>query len=192
MKTGLKTISRWLDEDKTNHHMDEEKNLIVFGATGDVQTGHFIRLREDGDLFVYQIQMREEDNSNKQIPANHKHILELLKYLLRENYNTKFGCWEYDYNDGDIRYSIEIPLEDAEMTQKQFERITSLAYRNVDTMMSNINKLLETGEIPENDDSASDMIKQLMAQAYAEGQKSSSSKSSESGKSLSYDDNDGI
>jgi len=37
------------------------------------------------------------------------------------------------------------------MTEKQFKRISGLAFDNVDTMFNNITKILETGKMPEED-----------------------------------------
>ncbi len=142
MGMSLETISKWLDEDDTKHHHDQEKEVIIFGAKGDVQTIHFIRLREEGELFDYQVQIRVDDE-NLVVPSDHTNINKLLQYLLHKNYVTKFGCWEYDYTDGDIRFSVEIPLEDGSLTQKQFNRITSMMYTNVDTMCKEILDLLE-------------------------------------------------
>lgn len=162
MAFRLEDISRWLDEDNTKHQYIKEKELIVFGAEGHVQTGHFIRSKEDGELLDYQVQLRVNDE-NLTVPQDHKHILVLLKYLLRQNYITKFGCWEYDYTDGDIRFLVEIPFEDATMTQKQFKRITSLMFGNVDTMMGNILKILQNGEMPEDSSGTDEALLRKLA-----------------------------
>ena len=161
MGMDLKTISQWLTEDDTKHRYDEEKGVIVFGAQGDVRTAHFIRLKEEGEMLSYQVQILDEEADNIAVPEDHEHIVVLMKYLLKENYDTKFGCWEYDHNDGDLRYSVGFPLEDATLTQKQFTRISGLMYRDVDTMMSKILKILETGEVPEDESESNDLLKKL-------------------------------
>lgn len=193
MAMDLKIISNWLKEDDTKHHLDEDEGLIVFGAQADVQAAHFIRLRESGELFVYQVQIRKDDE-NFVVSQDHQHINVFLKYLLHENYTTKFGCWEYDYTDGDIRYSVEIPLEDGEITQKQFKRIISMMFSNVDTMASNILKVLETGEMPDKE-SGEEMLKKLllMRQLMEDGDMASLLGSgSDSKKSKPDLDDDGI
>lgn len=195
MAMDLQTISGWLDEDGVNHQVIEDKDLIVFGAKGDVQTSHWIRLKEDGEMFSYQVQLRVDDD-NYAVPTGHKNELILLRYFLHENYTTKFGCWEYDYNDGDIRFSVEIPLEDGKITQNQFKRICSLTFGNVDTMMSKVQDILETGEIPEDDDSSEDLLRKLLERGGGDlagllGDDSNSSKSSKSSKT-DFDDDDGI
>lgn len=161
MAMDLSTISKWLDDDNTKHELREDKDLIVFGAEANIQTGHFIRLIENGEMFNYQVQIRANDK-NLAVPYDHPHIDVLLKYLLHKNYTTKFGSWEYDYTDGDLRFSVEIPLEDGEITQKQFKRISFLMFRNVDTMGKEILAILETGELPEDDTSSDDLLKKLL------------------------------
>lgn len=162
MAESLSRISQWLNEDDTKHHFDKEKGLIAFGTKGDVQTGHFIRIKEEGKMFTWQVQLQVDDG-NFSVPEDHKHILVLLKYLLHENYTTKFGCWEYDSEDGDIRYAVEIPLEDAKMTQEQFKRICSLMFSNVDTMMNKVLQICETGEVPKEEDRMAKLAEQLKA-----------------------------
>lgn len=192
MAMNLQTISRWLDEEDTNHHYDEEKGLIVFGAKGDVQTSHWIRLKEDGEMFSYQVQLRVGDE-NFSVPKGHKNELVLLQYLLHENYTTKFGCWEYDYTDGDIRFSVEIPLEDSELTKKQFERINSLTRGNVDTVMGKIESVLETGEIPDDSESTDDLLKKLLLlKAMEEGLIGDDKSSKKKPNADDIDDDDGI
>ena len=201
MAITLNEISRWLEEDDTKHQVKEEKDLIVFGAQGDVKTAHFIKLRENGDMFKYEIQMLDEEQNMFKVDKNHQYIQTILEYLLYENYNTKFGCWEYDYNDGDLKYTIEIPLEDATMTQKQLKRISSLAFGDVDTMFNNITKILKTGEMPEDDDSSTDDLlkKLLLLKALENGDlssilddNSSDEDSSDDVIDVDIDDDDGI
>lgn len=193
MAMNLKTISEWLDEEETRHQLIEEKDLIVFGAQGDVQTSHWIRLKEDGDMFNYQIQLRKGDE-NYMVPndVSDDKLLVLLKYLMYENYTTKFGCWEYDHTDGDIRFAIEIPLEDGELTKKQFERIFSLSVGNVDTMMAKIETVLETGEFPEEEDSSDKLMALLERLKDSIDDEDESSSRSPKKKSIAYDDDDGI
>jgi len=106
MAVTLKEISEWLKNDDTKHKPNEEKDLIYFGAHGDVQTAHFIKLIEDGNIFQYEIQMMDEEQNMFEIDKNHQYIQTILEYLLYKNYNTKFGCWEYDYTDGDLKYGV--------------------------------------------------------------------------------------
>lgn len=57
-----------------------------------------------------------------------EHKLHFLFYLLHKAWRTKFGTPEVD-KDGEVRLLVEIPLADAVMTVKQFERILLAATR---------------------------------------------------------------
>ena len=87
-------------------------------------------------------------------------MFQLFSHLLFLNYKTKFGTWEFDPSDGDIRLAVEIPLEDALMTEKQFLRIKDFMVQNGDTHADEILHILKTGEAPE-DDSKADMVAML-------------------------------
>lgn len=152
MSMEIEAISEWLNNREIKHSLDKEENLIYFGAGGAVQTAHYIRVVENGEFFIYQIQL-VQDNGYLNVDKEHKSLLPLLQYLMRENYIKKFGSWEYNYENGDIRFSIEIPFEsDGYLTENQFNRICSLTFFDVDNIAQNILKILETGEMPIEED----------------------------------------
>lgn len=93
---------------------------------------------------------------------DHEHSGIVLPHLLYLNYKTKFGTWEYDPIDGEIRLAVEIPLEDALMTESQFKRIFEFVVTNVDTYYNEINKILETGELPKDDNDIEDLLMQML------------------------------
>mgnify|MGYP002642063193 CR=1 FL=1 len=103
--------------------------------------------------------MRKLSKDNLNI-KDHKYAGQVLSHLLFLNYKTKFGTWEFDPSDGDIRLAVEIPLEDALMTEKQFLRIKDFMVQNGDTHADEILHILKTGEAPE-DNSKADMVAML-------------------------------
>jgi hypothetical protein len=160
MAFTLAQIKGYLDELEMKIISDDE-DKIVFGMGSDGQVGGvFIRAREDGEVFDLQMEPLNEDMSNFDLDTDTPHLATALAHMLYMNYKSKFGSWEYDPSDGDIRFSVEIPLEDAVMTKKQFKRVLSM----VDTQISQIAEIktiLETGEVPVKDNS--DEIAQLEA-----------------------------
>jgi hypothetical protein len=83
-----------------------------------------IKLEEDGKTikviapYVYNFKFKAGSN----LKAS------LFQSLLEVSWKTKFVQFEYDPNDGEIRGIVEFPLEDAELTKKQFVRaITTLS-----------------------------------------------------------------
>lgn len=175
MAVSIEEIANWLEEEDISFQVKKEKELIFFGARSDssdtaVRTGHFIRTKEEGKMFSYEVQIRKNDE-NWAIDPEHPYIETILKFILRENYSSKFGCWEYDYTDGDIKFCVEIPLEDAPMTKEQFSRITSMTMGTLDKMAKQLDVVYETGKIPEEDsESREEMLKKyLLMKALEDG-----------------------
>lgn len=160
MAFTLEQITGYLDnvEFKYKHEKEEERIVLVSGDEDSTYL-HFIRAKEDGDIFEWNMQILDENKDNLTI-KNHKYENKVLSYILYLNYSTKFGTWEYDPSDGDIRLAVEIPLEDALMTEKQFMRIMSLMIKDAAKASDEILSILETGEIPK-DDSDAEMIAKL-------------------------------
>lgn len=183
MAVKLKEISSWLDSMGIKHFHDAEREQIVFGIGDGKEENNiqvFIRAREDGNLFTMDLEPMMDKNNRLDITPNHPHINTLLMRMLYENYECKFGTWEYDPNDGDIVMKVEIPLEDAKMTEKQFRRIFSITSAALD-FVGVMKHIIKTGEVPEDDD---EMIEQFF------GDFLEFIKSKKSGKSK--DDSDGI
>ena len=160
MAVTLEQISSWLTEKEIKHQHITEKEIIVF-VTGDGETSqsHFIRAREDGELFDWGMQLLDDERESVNIKG-HKHSGLILSHMLYMNYNTKFGTWEFDPSDGDIRLQIEIPLEDAVMTPKQFNRILGFMTSNAQKGADDIRHIMKTGEVPK-DKSSEDLMATL-------------------------------
>lgn len=76
-----------------------------------------------------------------------KYSEDVFKSCLMINYWAKLARFEYDDRDGELRVSIEIPLEDSMLTQAQLSRcLTSLAYL-VDYVDPMIRKTLKQGGV---------------------------------------------
>jgi len=175
MAVTLNQIAQWLTEKEVNFHHDTEKEVIIF-ATGNKGTMqyHFIRTKENGDIFEWQMQILDE-NKNQIMIKDHQYVTKALSHMLYLNYKTKFGTWEYDPSDGDIRLAIEIPLEDALMTTKQFDRILNYMIRDGQNGADDIRHILSTGEVSK-ESTEDNMIAQLEAMlAQLKGESSSDS-----------------
>ncbi len=157
MAVTLEQIGGYLNNADLKYKHDEEKELILLISSDENSTySHFIRAKEDGDIFEWQMQIL--DDTMKQLNIkDHKYAGKVLSHLLFLNYKTKFGTWEFNPKDGDIRLAVEIPLEDALMTEKQFKRIMSLMLGDADKHADQISHILKTGEIPE-DSSATEAL----------------------------------
>ena len=69
--------------------------------------------------------------------------------MLALSYEMKMLRFEYDPNDGEVRASIELPIEDGNLTLKQFQCcLMGLVYMIDELAMPRLKAVLATGEDP--------------------------------------------
>jgi len=162
MSVSLKQLSNWLDDFNIKYTHHDKHDVITF-AYGDEKNRLGYRIETVYDGSIFKIYMNLLDTNGDYISCkDNKYLNKILTHVLFSNYTTHFGTWEYDYRDGDIRFAIEIPLEDAEMTVTQFQRILQIMVENGTEMSIEIKSLMETGELPEKSED-DDKIKKIAA-----------------------------
>ncbi len=161
MAMTIQEISKILDEVNFGHKLDEEDNMIISGGGTDENTlAFFINLLDDGETF--QMDGRLLDDNKEMIKAkDHKYVAVLMVYLLQRNYETKFGTWEFNPEDGTVRVMVEIPLADNILTAAQLKRITEMMV-SCSQEQGHIKHILATGELPK-EETPAEMIATLEA-----------------------------
>lgn len=160
MAVTLQEISGWLDNIGLKHDIKEDDSKIITAMNQDRFMGITIEVEEDGELLqIYSNLLIGEENKSLKV-KEHEHSGLVLQHMLKINYDTKFGTWEFDPKDGEIRFAVEIPLEDAKMTEKQFKRIISVIAQSEDGF-AELLKIMETGECPE-DKTMDDMLTMML------------------------------
>jgi len=81
-----------------------------------------------------------------QVPANRRAACAEL--LARINFTLKHGCFEMDFNDGEIRYRTSLPLTPEELTPVMLERLVFGNLITVDKFYGAIMKVLHGGFAP--------------------------------------------
>ena len=148
MAMSIKEISDVFTEIGWKHRFSENEEVIISGG-GDEDNNLMFITNSDDDGELFNMVGRIMDDDNNQINAkDHKHVNALMAYLLLRNYETKFGTWEFDIENGVISFAVEIPLEDNKLTAKQLERITRVMNSSGEEA-SNIKHILETGKVKE-------------------------------------------
>lgn len=99
----------------------------------------FIRLDENGEFIHFYEPQRYKY-------ANGEHKEKVLETLLAIQWESKMLQWEYDPKDGEIRACIELPLEDAKLTKRQFLRVVKGLVQMMDHYHERIKHVMETGE----------------------------------------------
>ena len=161
MAMSLKEVSTVLDNIGWKHKLNEDDKVIVsMGGNSSSDLMFFTRMGEDGEIFDMAARIIED--STQVTAKGSKYVTELMAYLLLRNYETKFGTWEFDKEDGTISFAVEIPLEDNTLTEKQLKRITRLM-NSAGEEADNIKSLLATGKLPLDGNEAAKKIAELEA-----------------------------
>jgi len=145
MSTSIRQIEEFLDDRNLKFKRDDSRNSILipfgFSETEFDQVVLVVRLQENGEFFEILV-----PNLFKYPDGPHK--LPLMQTLLNISWETKMLQWEYDPSDGEIRATIEFPLEDAPMTSRQFFRAFDGMLQFVQVFGPRIRTVIETGKDP--------------------------------------------
>ena len=145
MAATVEQIALYLDDLGWDYRIDEAEWQIVTGIDADNVQDFLIvvQLDEEGEffkLFAPQVLSGVKEHPYKEA---------ILQTMLSISWETKMLQWEYDPTDGEIRAIIEFPLEDADLTQRQFNRCLQGLVQIVDEMaMPRLQTVMETGKDP--------------------------------------------
>lgn len=79
--------------------------------------------------------------------ANCPHKAAVFEALASIQTHYKMLRFDYDPTDGEIRPNVELPLEDADLTSRQFHRLMHGMLHGVPRFDSVIRQAIETGEV---------------------------------------------
>ncbi len=122
--------------------IEDDISIVAFSKynnTIESKYHYAIYLRENGELIQFNNSIGSSD-----IGGVEKSVL--LEALLHNNAETKFGTWEYDKEQDEIEYTVEIPLEDNTLTEKQFKRIMKVVENGTISLFQIINDLRKSTE----------------------------------------------
>lgn len=108
---------------------ERDENTVVTGMSdeNDNSVVIAIRLMEDGEFMQIRTLKHLDDLVAEAAPEKR---IELLKWMLNQNYTTKTGAWEYDPDDHDHHLAIGHVIEDGDVTFKQFARMLGAVSRS--------------------------------------------------------------
>jgi hypothetical protein len=164
MATSIDEIRGYLDECDLRYRVDDEEEAILIGFRVDPQTSTYrtpdgephvrivIRVLEGGD-FV------EVFSPNAWNILGSLHKAAVFETLASIQSRYKMLRFDYDPADGEIRPNIELPLEDAGLTSRQFHRLLQGVLHGTQRYDRAIRLAADAGEISAaalaDDDSAS-------------------------------------
>lgn len=82
----------------------------------------------------------------------------LFKAMANIQHSVKMLRLEYNISDGEIRASIELPLEDSPLTETQFNRCLDGLIQLVDRSMPRLKTILATGNDPGQKNAAEQLL----------------------------------
>lgn len=162
MGATLKQIATFLDKKGWKYRIDEDESRILTGVYAENVEDFLIviQLDEDGEffeMFAPRVLSGVKD---------HPHKDAILQTMLCISWETKMLQWEYDPSDGEIRAIIEFPLEDAVLTERQFNRCLYGLIQLVDEIaIPRLKAVMETGEDPGDEEEGERLLLTLEAQA---------------------------
>lgn len=162
MAATLEQIAKYLDNRGWNYEEDEENNRIITGVQAENLESFLlvIQLDEEGEFFkLFAPQVLSGISA-------HPYKEAILQTMLCISWETKMLQWEYDPSDGEIRAIIEFPLEDAPLTERQFNRCLSGLIQIVDDIaMPRLTAVMKTGHDPGNEDIGERLLLTLQEEA---------------------------
>ena len=174
MATTLQQVKGYLDEKGFKYSIDEKKQLIRTGfnmdhyvdSDGDKSVRIVVRLYEDGEFI-------EVLAPNLYTYKDGPNALALLQACLIASWRTKMVQFEYDPSDGEIRATIEVPIEDSTMTSRQFHRILGGLLTFVDKFHPMLKEAMDTGKIvpPDDEDRRMTEVMEMLRRLGPEGLK---------------------
>ncbi len=131
MAIELKKIIRILDGLDLNYDQRDEETLVLGNQEGEDKVFIIIKLLEDGEFLSMRTLKHLDDLVAE---ADEDKRTALLNWMLNQNYTRKLGQWEYDPEDHDHHISIGFPIEDGDLTEKQFMRMFTVIAKSVDSI----------------------------------------------------------
>lgn len=157
MATTLSQLASYLDRRDWRYQIDRDNQCIITGVKAQ-NLDHFIiilNLSENGEYLQCQA---------PQIFTLQDHIYKgpFLQTMATIQFQVKMLRLEYDPSDGEVRASIELPLEDSQLTQRQFDRALSGLIQLVDHhAIPRLRQTLATGTDPGSPSLAQQMLHAL-------------------------------
>ena len=149
MGATLEQISNYLENRSLSFEIRANQSLVIVDVPTDDPEPLVVvvKLEEEGDffkVFVPQVVAGVKD---------HPHKTAILQTMLIISWETKMLQWEYDPSDGEIRAIIEFPLEDATLSERQFDRcFDGLVEMVSDWALPRLKEVMENGYDPGDED----------------------------------------
>lgn len=144
MAATLEQIANYLEQDELKYEVDAENQCIITGfQTENVENFLIVISLGEGGEYLQMLAPQLLTN------INDIHAPVLFKALLNLSLQTNMVRWSYDPMAKEICATVELPLVDSILTEKQFNLCLEALVRIVDEIaMPRLKNILETGIDP--------------------------------------------
>ncbi|MDX2255750.1 MAG: CHAT domain-containing protein [Pseudanabaenaceae cyanobacterium bins.39] len=163
MATTLAFLEDCLRELGRNFATDQESDRILTELEGENLTGKYLSLQltESGEFLQFVIPQLLN-------LANCAYLEAVLETLVSMGYEYKLVRFEYDPSDGEVRASVELPLEDADLTVGLFTEVLTRLERTLNGLvMPRLQRVMVTG-VDESENNPANLIAQMGGSDFLE------------------------
>ena len=163
MATTLAFLENCLRELGRNFATDQESDRILTELEGENLAGKYLSLQltESGEFLQFVIPQLLN-------LANGEYLEAVLETLVSMGYEYKLVRFEYDPSDGEVRASMELPLEDADLTVGLFTEVLTRLEKNLDVfVMPRLQRVMVTG-VDESENNPANLIAQMGGSDFLE------------------------
>jgi hypothetical protein len=146
MGVNLEDIKNWLTQKNKEYKVNSDGVISFFDGNNYSVLQYNIFSVDDGNIFEMQMYFLDKKLENFAIKYQ-EHTAKVLQHILYLNYKTKFGTWEYNPHNGEIRLEVEVPLADAIITKNQFDMIYNYMIHQGLSHVEEIKFILEHGRL---------------------------------------------
>ncbi|MBD2544779.1 CHAT domain-containing protein [Planktothricoides raciborskii] len=130
-------ICGFLDQQDYSYQPDSEQQRLLL-SVNDIAV--LIAVEEDGEFIKIILPQLLT------VPADHPHYEAALETLAYFGWQHKLVRWQRDPDDGEVRVQADLPIEDSELTAKQFWRILQGAVQIAQQGQERLQQVLATGQ----------------------------------------------
>jgi hypothetical protein len=146
MAMKMEELKKLMEGEKLKYFIDPSRPALMLSLKGMAGTYQFVVLLEIEGTFI---QFRTLHYL--QCPADHPHLLEVLKVIGSLDCLKRFIKFGWDPSDGEIVGYSDITLgEDGRLEQKQFHQAIGFFVTGVDISYKRLQETIETGKDPGN------------------------------------------
>ncbi|WP_199245841.1 YbjN domain-containing protein [[Phormidium] sp. ETS-05] len=130
-------ICTFLDQKDWTYQPEPELQRLRLMAENEIVV---IAVEEDGEYLVFTLPQLLT------LPPDHPHYEAALETLAYFGWQHKLVRWQRDPDDGEVRVQADLPIEDSELTAKQFWRTLRGAVQIAQQGQERLQQVLATGQ----------------------------------------------